>query len=158
MPVAEAERLVKGVNVLVVTPGRLLDHLQVRRVVWYTYHAAVTRFRCRFAPTSAVGIYVHSFWCSLVPVRLAHDSTVIPRVTASALLILGPFINVPFGHEREARVCTLRLCTMFVRPSRACRDLFSVANGPSVPHAPPRHASLPHPTPSHSVPSLPSRS
>lgn len=26
---AEAERLVKGVNVLVVTPGRLLDHLQV---------------------------------------------------------------------------------------------------------------------------------
>lgn len=28
-PAAEAERLVKGVNVLVVTPGRLLDHLQV---------------------------------------------------------------------------------------------------------------------------------
>lgn len=26
---AEAERLVKGVNILVVTPGRLLDHLQV---------------------------------------------------------------------------------------------------------------------------------
>lgn len=29
MLAAEAERLVKGVNILVVTPGRLLDHLQV---------------------------------------------------------------------------------------------------------------------------------
>ena len=29
-PTAEAERLVKGVNILVVTPGRLLDHLQVQ--------------------------------------------------------------------------------------------------------------------------------
>lgn len=27
----EAERLEKGVNLLVATPGRLLDHLQVRR-------------------------------------------------------------------------------------------------------------------------------
>lgn len=35
-PAAEAERLVKGVNVLVVTPGRLLDHLQVRRPVWWS--------------------------------------------------------------------------------------------------------------------------
>jgi ATP-dependent RNA helicase DDX18/HAS1 len=26
---AEAEKLVKGVNLLVATPGRLLDHLQV---------------------------------------------------------------------------------------------------------------------------------
>ena len=27
---AEAEKLVKGVNLLVATPGRLLDHLEVR--------------------------------------------------------------------------------------------------------------------------------
>jgi superfamily II DNA/RNA helicase len=27
---AEADRLVKGVNLIVATPGRLLDHLQVR--------------------------------------------------------------------------------------------------------------------------------
>jgi ATP-dependent RNA helicase DDX18/HAS1 len=27
---AEAEKLVKGVNLLVATPGRLLDHLQVK--------------------------------------------------------------------------------------------------------------------------------
>lgn len=28
---AEAEKLAKGVNLLIATPGRLLDHLQVRR-------------------------------------------------------------------------------------------------------------------------------
>lgn len=28
---AEAQRLANGVNILVATPGRLLDHLQVRR-------------------------------------------------------------------------------------------------------------------------------
>lgn len=27
---AEAEKLAKGVNLLIATPGRLLDHLQVR--------------------------------------------------------------------------------------------------------------------------------
>jgi len=27
---AEADRLCKGVNILIATPGRLLDHLQVR--------------------------------------------------------------------------------------------------------------------------------
>lgn len=37
---AEAEKLVKGVNLLVATPGRLLDHLQVRKTIssedsWY---------------------------------------------------------------------------------------------------------------------------
>jgi superfamily II DNA/RNA helicase len=31
---AEAEKLVKGVNLLVATPGRLLDHLQVRLVCY----------------------------------------------------------------------------------------------------------------------------
>ena len=30
----EAERLEKGVNLLVATPGRLLDHLQVRVCCW----------------------------------------------------------------------------------------------------------------------------
>ena len=30
---AEAERLVKGVNLLVSTPGRLLDHLQNTKVM-----------------------------------------------------------------------------------------------------------------------------
>lgn len=30
---AEAQRLANGVNILVATPGRLLDHLQVRRPV-----------------------------------------------------------------------------------------------------------------------------
>lgn len=34
---AEAERLVKGVNILVVTPGRLLDHLQVGRASLSAY-------------------------------------------------------------------------------------------------------------------------
>lgn len=29
---AEAEKLAKGVNLLIATPGRLLDHLQVRVV------------------------------------------------------------------------------------------------------------------------------
>jgi ATP-dependent RNA helicase DDX18/HAS1 len=29
---AEVEKLVKGVNLLVATPGRLLDHLEVRRL------------------------------------------------------------------------------------------------------------------------------
>jgi ATP-dependent RNA helicase DDX18/HAS1 len=28
---AEAQKLAKGVNILVATPGRLLDHLQVSR-------------------------------------------------------------------------------------------------------------------------------
>lgn len=31
---AEAQRLANGVNILVATPGRLLDHLQVSGVVW----------------------------------------------------------------------------------------------------------------------------
>lgn len=31
---AEAQKLANGVNVLVATPGRLLDHLQVRRCRW----------------------------------------------------------------------------------------------------------------------------
>lgn len=30
---AEAEKLSKGVNLIVATPGRLLDHLQVRRAL-----------------------------------------------------------------------------------------------------------------------------
>ena len=31
---AEAEKIVKGVNLLVATPGRLLDHLEVRSVTF----------------------------------------------------------------------------------------------------------------------------
>ena len=37
----EAKKLAKGINILVATPGRLLDHLQVRRpresVFWLSY-------------------------------------------------------------------------------------------------------------------------
>ena len=33
----EAEKLQKGVNLLVATPGRLLDHLQVDRIVLYLW-------------------------------------------------------------------------------------------------------------------------
>lgn len=63
---AEAERLVKGVNVLVVTPGRLLDHLQVRRcfplvmlLLWQCSAAVV-------APSSAVvGFVMQLFRCSI---------------------------------------------------------------------------------------------
>lgn len=34
---AEAEKLAKGVNLLIATPGRLLDHLQVRSHVWCAF-------------------------------------------------------------------------------------------------------------------------
>ena len=38
---AEAERLVKGVNLLVATPGRLLDHLQNTKGFQFTRLAAL---------------------------------------------------------------------------------------------------------------------
>ena len=47
---AEAERLVKGVNILVVTPGRLLDHLQVRLYhTWYRLYYRSPRWRSRLS-------------------------------------------------------------------------------------------------------------
>lgn len=41
---AEAQRLANGVNLLVATPGRLLDHLQVRRHRWMSRRARVQLF------------------------------------------------------------------------------------------------------------------
>lgn len=42
---AEAEKLAKGVNLVIATPGRLLDHLQVR---WLRcVRSALTVSRCR---------------------------------------------------------------------------------------------------------------
>lgn len=38
---AEAQKLANGVNILVATPGRLLDHLQVRGRRWTGKGAAV---------------------------------------------------------------------------------------------------------------------
>ena len=40
----EAERLQKGVNLLIATPGRLLDHLQVR-VKWALCSLLITQFK-----------------------------------------------------------------------------------------------------------------
>lgn len=34
---AEAQKLAKGVNIVVATPGRLLDHLQVRESFYFEY-------------------------------------------------------------------------------------------------------------------------
>lgn len=39
---AEAEKLAKGVNLLIATPGRLLDHLQVRPSVWRRANGKLT--------------------------------------------------------------------------------------------------------------------
>lgn len=39
---AEADKLIKGVNLLVATPGRLLDHLQVSENQILPYHV----FKC----------------------------------------------------------------------------------------------------------------
>ena len=41
---AEAEKLVKGVNLLVATPGRLLDHLQVSNTYRALLYETVTLF------------------------------------------------------------------------------------------------------------------
>ena len=38
---AEAERLQKGVNIIVATPGRLLDHLQVCFVFSFTHYLGI---------------------------------------------------------------------------------------------------------------------
>jgi superfamily II DNA/RNA helicase len=45
---AEVDKLVKGVNLLVATPGRLLDHLEVRtsgvaNVAWVEYDGRIPK-------------------------------------------------------------------------------------------------------------------
>ena len=46
----EAERLQKGVNLVIATPGRLLDHLQVSRkpkeCLIYIYHRDKSNYSC----------------------------------------------------------------------------------------------------------------
>lgn len=58
---AEAERLVKGVNILVVTPGRLLDHLQVGCASLHTYHALDCWLHCTH---TVVSLTQNLFFCS----------------------------------------------------------------------------------------------
>ena len=42
----EADRLQKGVNLLIATPGRLLDHLQVGKTLCYKQQDGVHRVVC----------------------------------------------------------------------------------------------------------------
>jgi hypothetical protein len=57
---AEAQRLANGVNILVATPGRLLDHLQVSTsfgILWP--HASET------TSTEHALLSVYYYWCSM---------------------------------------------------------------------------------------------
>lgn len=51
---AEAQKLAKGVNIVVATPGRLLDHLQVGR--GFYYDGGLNVVRAFILVTSCVGV------------------------------------------------------------------------------------------------------
>lgn len=53
---AEVDKLVKGVNLLVATPGRLLDHLQVSNVSSILHLSMSTDLACRIRKALSTGI------------------------------------------------------------------------------------------------------